>query len=812
MNYQEKLRLTQWLVAKGFLPRDHGNEAMKLAVTTPGDYIQRLANHLSVHPQHVWAAYLAAQKPGPAQVDQDEKTLKCEVAHPTKRAMSQEEAASAVVQTIKGRYEILRELGRGAMGVVYHARDKRLDREVAIKVIQSPSGQYSHDEVQELVDEAKVMAQFSHSNVVGVMDIGAEHGIPYIVMEFVKGQELGQACKEIFKDLEQGISHSQMGERVLPLMLHYIAGVAEIHSIGRVHRDLKPENGMVDHKGVVKVMDFGLAVRANIPASTAGGSPVWMSPEQVDQTQALGSEGEIPLVVSCSADVYTLGRMLFWSLTGGEFIHSGGGIAALFLDVMANPDGGDRARKRLLELGYDNALISIVSRCLAEKPEDRYTSAQELLEDLRNRERSIKAQERKRVIRKIGMFAGVLVMMAMAFGLWSLYQASLESDRAAQEALKANEALKREAQTAEALAEEQAASIAAANRRNVVSREIALAHSHQRHYRWEEAIQAFTRAVEVYPEEERMQHARTIGPVLMERAHCYFHLQDHKSIRDMEAAEQYLSEPLRSEAVFWSVIFKRVLPGGADVDYSGQLARITVDRLQRYVRVYLSDLADAQGALSTLDEIPVADRDWIWWFIRGLAYDSTGSTQRPLSVEAYTRAIELEPTFALSYYNRARLLVRLSSVQYQAASREPAGSMRRRMILSQLNVALSDLRRLRLLMPGWRVAELNFAEVLVTVVHFGEPENSMELIQEGLELTRSVWARGDEALGKDRFAAGLRMLQLLTVYHRLCQTSGESVDPVLQEIRQVWEKLNQQQLTDAEVQRVQQFKEAFELR
>src|SRR5882757_6716326 len=175
-----------------------------------------------------------------------------------------------------GRYEIVGELGRGAMGVVYKARDPLIDRTVAIKTIDLDM---SHEEPEaferRFYREAKSAGRLNHANIVTIHDVGKSDGIAYIAMEFL----LGQSLREI---LDSGVVLPP--EKIADIAAQVADGLAYAHDNGIVHRDIKPPNIMVLGSGLVKITDFGIAVLPAGSRTLAGavfGSPKYMSPEQV---------------------------------------------------------------------------------------------------------------------------------------------------------------------------------------------------------------------------------------------------------------------------------------------------------------------------------------------------------------------------------------------------------------------------------------------------------------------------------------------------------------------------------------------------
>ena len=247
------------------------------------------------------------------------------------------------------RYEILNELGRGGMGVVYKARDNRLERIVAIKVLRTTSEQ----EAQRLEQEAKVAATLNHPGIVTVYDFEAGFDGYFIAMEFIPGHSFGQILKD-----DPARFHND-----LPSLLTRLAdAVAYAHSRKVVHRDLKPGNILLTPDNKVMILDFGIATRIDKGQSTKSaivGTPFYMAPEQI--------LGETP---TPATDVYAFGATSFHLATGRPPFNKGNVIDAHLNTEPPNPL--DLAP----ELSPD--LSEIILRCLEKEPEDRYTDASEL--------------------------------------------------------------------------------------------------------------------------------------------------------------------------------------------------------------------------------------------------------------------------------------------------------------------------------------------------------------------------------------------------------------------------------------------------
>ncbi len=265
-------------------------------------------------------------------------------------------------EKLANRYEILSELGRGGMGVVYRARDPELNRDVAIKLIAPAL--LTPDTEQRFKAEAQVVARLDHPSIVSIHDFGQHEGSLFFVMPVVEGSSLRQLLKE--------------DPLVLGEILEVGAGVAEVldysHAHGVIHRDIKPENIMVSRQegsGLrVRVMDFGLARASEVTGITKTGVLVgtmaYVSPEQ-----ASGRE------VDTRADLYSLGTVLYECVTG-EIPFSGDAQALLYRVVHEIPQS---PRER--GAGIDEELDRIIMWCLAKEPVDRPQSPRELVQALR---------------------------------------------------------------------------------------------------------------------------------------------------------------------------------------------------------------------------------------------------------------------------------------------------------------------------------------------------------------------------------------------------------------------------------------------
>lgn len=262
-----------------------------------------------------------------------------------------------------GPYVLQSELGRGGMGVVYRAVDNQLRRVVALKVLIA--GEDASDmAVARFQLEAEAVAKLGqHPNIVPVFDIGRQGRLQYFSMEFVDG-----------RPLDQLIAGSEITpKRAAVLISGVCQGLAHAHEQGILHRDIKPANILIDRKGIPKITDFGLAKDLDedsglTQSGVTMGSPQYMSPEQAN--------GETELIDQRS-DVYSLGASLYQMLTGTPPFQGKTTIALIQKILMEEPED-PRARNP----GIDVDLASICLKCIEKEPERRYSTAQEVLEDL----------------------------------------------------------------------------------------------------------------------------------------------------------------------------------------------------------------------------------------------------------------------------------------------------------------------------------------------------------------------------------------------------------------------------------------------
>ena len=246
-----------------------------------------------------------------------------------------------------GKYELLEFLG-GGMSHVYRARDSVIGRTVAVKILTEAACQEA-DAKARFLREAKTAGNIVHENIINIFDFGVENDRPYMVMEFLHGQ-----------DLRQAIQSDQTGDlrRKLETARGLARALEHIHSLGIVHRDIKPDNVNIDPNGKVKLMDFGIAKSQSFNITRAGftlGTPSYMAPEQVRGQQVT------PLV-----DIYAFGLVLIELLTGQKPVQ-GASIGEVFTKILTQPVD----LKPLEEKAIPEEIIGLIRQMVEKDPAQR---------------------------------------------------------------------------------------------------------------------------------------------------------------------------------------------------------------------------------------------------------------------------------------------------------------------------------------------------------------------------------------------------------------------------------------------------------
>src|SRR6202048_1390017 len=265
-----------------------------------------------------------------------------------------------------GRYEILSELGRGAMGVVYRATDPVIGRSVAVKTIrlsEEGTGLSRPEMLTRFQTEARAAGLVNHPNIVVVYDAGEENGLYFITMEVVKGKSL-----QAFIDG----GHAFPVSRVLRILEQTCSALQFAHDRNVVHRDIKPANLILTADDTVKVTDFGTAKILQFgtvqQTTHVMGTPSYMSPEQVKGRAVDGR-----------SDIFSLGVVLYEMLTG-EKPFPGQNITTVIYKIVNEEPVPPKQVNPSVHAG----ISAVVMRALAKDPDTRYQSCREMLEDLRN--------------------------------------------------------------------------------------------------------------------------------------------------------------------------------------------------------------------------------------------------------------------------------------------------------------------------------------------------------------------------------------------------------------------------------------------
>jgi Tol biopolymer transport system component len=269
-----------------------------------------------------------------------------------------------------GPYEIIDLLGAGGMGEVYRARDSRLKREVAIKVLPQALS-LDADRLRRFEQEALATAALNHPNILAVFDIGTSEGSPYVVSELLEGETLRERLRSGSIAVRKALDHA----------LQIAHGLAAAHERGIIHRDLKPENLFLTKDGRVKILDFGLAkltqaepgVHTSLPTATHGteagmvlGTAGYMSPEQVRG-----------MALDARSDIFSLGAILYEMLSGKRAFHGDTPADTMSSILKEDPPDLNETNRNV-----SPALERIVQHCLEKNPEARFHSVSDIAFDL----------------------------------------------------------------------------------------------------------------------------------------------------------------------------------------------------------------------------------------------------------------------------------------------------------------------------------------------------------------------------------------------------------------------------------------------
>ncbi len=268
-----------------------------------------------------------------------------------------------------GPYEVISSIGAGGMGEVYRARDTRLGREVALKILPAEFSA-NRERLARFEQEARSASALNHPNIISIYDVGVTESTSYLSMELVEGKSLRAVLDEGFMTLR----------RVVTLASQLADALAKTHAAGIVHRDLKPENLMIAKDGFLKILDFGLAKMtlvttnqaSHLQTQTGAGSVVgtvgYMSPEQ--------ASGK---AVDFHSDQFSFGTILYEMITGKRAFQRGSAAESMAAIIAEEPEPVHNLNPQIPQV-----LRWILDRCMAKDPEERYASTQDLARDLQS--------------------------------------------------------------------------------------------------------------------------------------------------------------------------------------------------------------------------------------------------------------------------------------------------------------------------------------------------------------------------------------------------------------------------------------------
>jgi len=527
-----------------------------------------------------------------------------------------------------GRYQIIEELGKGGMGKVYRALDKKLNEEVALKLIK-PEIASDKKTLERFNNELKFARKIAHKNVGRMYELMEEKGTHFITMEYVPGQDLRGLIRQTGQ-LAVGTA--------LSIAKQVCEGLTEAHRLGVIHRDLKPQNIMIDKEGNARIMDFGIARSLKAKGITGAGvmvgTPEYMSPEQVESKE-----------VDQRSDVYTLGVILYEMVTGRVPFE---GDTPLSVAVKHKTEAPPDPKQVNTQIPED--LSRLILKCLEKDSHKRYQSAGEVRSELENIEKGIPTTDRviprkkpttsKEItvtFRKPWIIIAALVVAAVVVGIGIIY---FRSEKPI---------------------------LSPAQKRLVVLPFKNLGPPEDEYFA--DSITDEIRA--------RLTQIEKLGMIARTSAYQY---------KNTDKPIQKIGEELEVDYIMEGTIrWQRFPDGSSRVRVTPELINAS-DSTNLWTEVYEKDLTDifevqsaiAQQVAEALDITlgedkrralqtkPTTNIEAYNYYLQGIDYNNRSNQEEDIriAIKMFERAVELDPNFALAYISLTKAYVRLYWIYY----------------------------------------------------------------------------------------------------------------------------------------------------